>query len=247
MSDNPATAMVLAAGLGTRLKPITDERPKALVPVCGKRLIDYTLERLAGAGVEHAVVNVHHFADSMEKHLGLRKDRAPLIQISDEREDVLETGGALVKAKAMLGKKPIFIANIDAIFIPDDDTERGYGRFQRQYNPAKEDARLLLVPKARASGIDGPGDFHVNEDGTIRRPEPGEDAPFYYSGVQIFDPKLLHGWPESKFSLNEIWEKSLEAGRLYGSVFSGEWLHVGDPAGLEAASARLKCAPEPAA
>ena len=234
-------AMVLAAGMGRRMLPLTETTAKPLITVQGKALIDYALDRMADNGVERAVVNVHHFADKIEAHLAQRT-AAPAVDISDERDGVLETGGGLVRARPLLGEAPVLVTNTDAIFRADDPAEKGFPQLTEGFDPAKEDARLLLVRKDRALGLDTAGDFHLEPDGRLRRRGAEGGAPYYYTGTQVLNPAILDGWPEEKFSLNEIWNRSLEAGRLTGAVFEGDWLHVGDPQSRDEAETRMRAA-----
>lgn len=230
------TGMALAAGLGTRMRPLTDALPKPLISVAGRTLIDRALDQLAACGCDRAVVNVHYLADPMEAHLRARAG-APEILVSDERALLLETGGGLVKAKSLFGSGPVLVTNTDAIFLPDDDD--ALPRALRGFDPAREDARLVLVAKARAMGLAGRGDFDMTGDGALVLPEKGQAAPYFYTGMQILNPDILEGEPAEPFSMWRLWTRSLEAGRLTGAVFDGEWLHVGDPQGLADAEARL--------
>lgn len=229
------TAMVLAAGLGTRMRPLTDHRPKPLVEVRGRALVDWTLDRFAAAGVETAVVNIHYFADMMEAHLKSRT--APKIVLSDERGLLLETGGGLAKARPALGSAPIFCANTDAILV-DAPGDEACARLARAFDPARADALLLLARADRATGYDGNGDFDLSADGTLEWRKGGA-SPFVYTGVQIIAPALLDGAPTGAFSMRVLWNKAASAGRLKGLVHDGWWMHVGDPDGLRAAEARL--------
>ena len=235
MSAKPDTAMVLAAGLGTRMRPLTDDRPKPLVRVAGKALVDYALDRFAAAGVARAVVNVHAFADMMEAHLEGRSE--PEIIISDERELLLETGGGLKKASAHFAEAPVFSTNTDAILLDDPGTE-ACARLADFWDEAAMDALLLLAPKERASGYDGAGDFELDDKARLdwRR---GTQAPYIFTGLQIISPRLLEGAPDGAFSMRVLWDKAYEAGRLCGLVHKGFWMHVGDPQGLRSAEARL--------
>lgn len=235
MIATPRTAMVLAAGLGKRMRPLTDNLPKPLVEVAGKPLIDYALDRFAAAGVGRAVVNVHYFADQMEAHLKTRM--APEIIISDERDLLLETGGGLKKAAPFLGKAPFFSANTDAILI-DEEGGEACAALAEAWDEEAMDALLLLVPRERASGYDGAGDFDLSADGRIAF-RSGKTAPYIFTGLQILSPRLLGGAPEGPFGARLLWDKALAAGRLYGALHKGFWMHVGDFAGLEAAEARL--------
>lgn len=231
----PATAMVLAAGLGLRMRPLTNDRPKPLVNVAGKALIDYTLDRFESAGVARAVVNVHFFADMMEAHVKRRK--SPAITVSDERALLLETGGGLKKAEPHLGKAPVFCTNTDAILV-DDRGGEACARLAVAFDPARMDALLLLAPIERASGYDGAGDFDLGADGAVAW-RTGETAPYIFTGLQIISPALLAGAPEGPFSMRLLWDKAMAAGRLHGLAHKGDWMHVGDPQGLKLAEARL--------
>ena len=236
MSATPTTAMVLAAGLGSRMKPLTDDRPKALVEVGGRALIDHMLDRLADAGVTRAVVNVHAFADRLEAHLARRRG-APAIAISDERSHLLETGGGLKYARPLLGDAPIFTANIDAVWI--ERGEAALPALAAGFEPARMDARLLVAPTGTALGLDGPGDFFLAGDGRLAFRGDAESAPYVFCGVQVFKPALVDGEPDAVFSTSRIWRRLAQAGRLYGSVLQGAWMHVGDPRARDAAEARL--------
>ena len=231
----PKVAMVMAAGLGTRMKPLTDDRPKALVEVGGKALIDHVLDRLADAGVERAVVNLHAFADRLEAHL--RRRAHPRIDFSDERGQLLETGGGLKHARPLLGDDPIFVANIDSVW-----TEGGppaLGELAAGWDPATMDARLLLTSTPEAMGFDGPGDFFLEPDGRLRRRASAPTAPYAYIGMQILKPQIIDGEAPGAFSLYPTWARLITEGRAYGAVLQGQWMHVGDPGARDAAEARL--------
>jgi N-acetyl-alpha-D-muramate 1-phosphate uridylyltransferase len=231
----PTTAMVLAAGLGTRMRPLTDDRPKALVEVGGRALIDHVLDRLAEAGVMRAVVNVHWFADRLEAHLGAR-GRGPEIVISDERDLLLETGGGLKKARPLLGDAPVLVANIDSVWIDRGDA---LGDLIRLWDPGRMDAALLLARREGAIGFEGNGDFFLADDGRLTFRGEAPAAPFAYMGVHITRPGYADGGPEGPFSLSPLWRASAAAGRLYGCVLDGDWMHVGDPGARDEAEARL--------
>ena len=227
--------MVLAAGLGTRMRPLTDDKPKPLINVAGKPLIDYALDRFAEAGVERAIVNVHYLADMMEAHVNKRD--IPEIIISDERELLLETGGGLKKAREHFGESPIFCTNTDAILI-DDEGREPCRLLSEIWDAERMDALLLLAPIKETSGYDGTGDFELAPDGRISF-RSGDTAPYVFTGLQILNPSLLDGAPDGPFSTKLLWDKALAEGRIYGAIHEGFWMHVGDPAGLEAAEARL--------
>ena len=235
MSTEPTQAMVLAAGLGTRMAPLTDATPKPLIKVAEKALIDYALDRFADAGVSKAVVNVHYLADRIERHMKNRA--APAIIISDERAALLETGGGLKKARQFFNDAPIFCTNTDAILIDEGGTE-ACALLREQWAPDAMDALLLLTPLERASGYAGAGDFILDEDGRIAFRN-GEAAPFVFTGLQIISHRLVDEGPDGAFSTKVLWELAASRGRLFGSVHQGDWLHVGDPAGLAAAERRL--------
>jgi MurNAc alpha-1-phosphate uridylyltransferase len=228
--------MVLAAGLGARMRPLTDTRPKALIEVAGKALIDHTLDRLIEVGVERAVVNVHAHADQMEAHLAWRRDLE--ILISDEREMLLETGGAVKKARALLGEAPIWVANSDYVWTgaPAD----GLGRIAQTWDPARMDVCVIVVPKARTMGFETPGDFSRADDGALAHRGAAAEAPLHCFGVEILNPEAVYAAPETKFSLLKTWLGFAERHRLIGVVPEGLWMQVGDPGALKAVEARLR-------
>lgn len=247
----PTTAMVLAAGLGTRMRPLTDDRPKALVEVGGKALIDHMLDRLADAGVERAVVNVHAFADRLIAHLQSYGRLA--IAISDERSHPapLETGGGIKFARPLLVEAPILVANIDSVWIEDGETAaapsaRAICDLCAGYDPERMAARLMLARMARTSGFDGAGDFRMAADGALipRRITGEATAPLNYMGVHIVDPRPLFDDPRTEFGLfplqGPFWGEWAAEGRLHGALMEGDWMHVGDPAARDVAEARLK-------
>ncbi|WP_211090977.1 nucleotidyltransferase family protein [Sphingomonas sp. S2M10] len=219
--------MVMAAGLGKRMRPLTVTRPKPLIEVAGKPLIDHVFDRLSAAGVERAVVNVHYLADQLEAHLRARVKGMEL-RISDERGQLLETGGGLVQARAMLGDEPFLCVNSDNLWV--DGPSDAIRLLAAQWDDAKMDALLLLVPLARATCHRGQGDFRLDAFGRItERRRPGRLAPFVYTGVQILSPRVIRDWPEGPFSTNLFWNRAMEAGRLWGAVHQGLWFDVGSP------------------
>ncbi|WBQ10089.1 nucleotidyltransferase family protein [Hyphomonadaceae bacterium ML37] len=230
------TAMVMAAGVGSRMRPLTDDRCKALVAVDGKALIDWTLDKLAGAGVARAVVNVHHFADALETHLSGRTK--PEILISDERDQLLETGGGLAKAAPLLGRGPIFTANIDALWV--DGTQAELPRLADGFDPGRMDFRLMLARLDHTLGFDGPGDFYLDAEGRLTRRGERPTAPFAYAGVQVMNPRVLAGRAVEPFSTNRLWDEALAKGRVFGCVMDAFWMHVGDPQARDAAENRLR-------
>ena len=244
----PTTAMVLAAGLGTRMRPLTNDRPKALVQVGGRALVDHMLDRLAEAGVERFVVNAHAFADALISHL----DGRPGVVISDERdaELPLETGGGIKRAQHLLGEAPILVANIDSVWIEDGEppAKKEGGAIRdlcAGFDPARMNCRLLLARMERTTGFDGAGDFFIDEDGRLipRRTSGETSAPLNYMGVHIVDPRPIYDWPGTEFGLfppgGGLWGGWAEAGRLHGAVMDGDWMHVGDPEARDVAEQRL--------
>jgi len=220
------TAMLMAAGLGKRMRPLTATRPKPLVKVAGKPLMDHALDRLEAGGIRKVVVNVHYLADTVEAHLKARKCGLKFT-VSDERAQLLETGGGLIKAKPLLGDAPFFCANSDNLWI--DGPQETLGMMQRIWDPERMDALLLLVPLARATCHSGPGDFHMDANGRISRRKTAHVAPFVFTGVQILSPTLLVDPPSDVFSTNVFWNRAIEAGRLYGVSHQGLWFDVGTP------------------
>lgn len=218
------TAMVMAAGLGKRMRPLTASQPKPLVRVAGKPLIDHTLDRLVEAGVTRAVVNVHYLADALISHLEARKK--PEILISDERAMLLETGGGMVKAQGML-PDPFFCLNSDNVWL--DGPRDAFHDLSNRWNPDEMDALLLMVPHARALNFRGKGDFRMDPLGRLSRRRSGRIAPFIYTGIQLVSHRLLRDAPEGAFSTNILWERAIEEGRLFGTGFTGQWFEVGTP------------------
>jgi MurNAc alpha-1-phosphate uridylyltransferase len=232
---NISRSMVLAAGLGTRMRPLTDTLPKPLVPVAGKALIDHVLDRLAGSGVTDAVVNVHHKADAIESHLKSRT--RPRIHISDERGELLDTGGGVVKALKALGAAPFFHVNSDTIWI--EGVTPNLGRLAATFDPAHMDAVVLLAATATSIGYDGRGDFAMGPDGRLRRRAEREVVPFVYAGAAVLSPAMFADAPQGAFSLNRLFDRGIEAGRLYGLRLEGTWMHVGTPVAIKAAEAAI--------
>ena len=221
------TAMVMAAGLGKRMRPLTASQPKPMVRVAGKPLIDHALDKLAEAGIARAVVNVHYFADVLEGHLAER--RAPAIAISDEREQLLETGGGMVKAQGLLSD-PFFCLNSDNLWL--DGPKNAFQDLSERWDAEKMDALLLLVAHKRASNFAGKGDFHMDPYGRLTRRKTGKIAPYIFTGIQLVSKRLLRDAPEGPFSTNVLWNRAIEEGRLYGLAFTGRWFEVGTPAAI---------------
>jgi len=222
------TAMVLSAGIGKRMRPLTVTQPKPLVRVAGKALIDYSLDQLGNAGVARAVVNVHYLPDLLEAHLA-KRGPPPEIVISDERESLLETGGGMVKAQSLL-PDPFFCLNSDNIWL--DGPRDVFRDMSAAWDPDKMDALLVLVAHARASNYQGKGDFHLDPLGRVSRRRTGRVAPFIYSGIQLVSHRLLRDAPEGPFSTNILWERAIGEGRLYGLSHYGLWFEVGEPGAI---------------
>jgi len=231
----PETAMVLAAGLGTRMQPLTDARPKALVEVGGKALIDHMLDRLVAVGVTRAVVNVHAFADMLQTHLQGRRDLE--ILFSDERAGLMETGGGLRAARGLLGDAPILVANIDSVWT--EGQAPALRRLIDAWDPARMDDLLLLTPLERSLGFEGPGDFFRADDGRLTHRGAAKRAPLAYMGVHMLEPRTIDAWPPGPHGVFPHWMRFAERGRLHGVVADGLWIHVGDPAARDAAEASL--------
>ena len=232
----PPTAMVMAAGLGKRMRPLTASRPKPLVEVAGAALIDHVLDRLASAGVRRAVVNVHYLAASLEAHLK-RHAHGLDIAISDERARLLETGGGLIKALPMIDCDPFIQVNSDNFWI--DGPVDALTLLAERWDDAQMDALLLLVPLARANCHNGRGDFHMDAAGLIKRRRPGRIAPFVFTGVQLLAKRLIVDPPGEVFSTNVFWDRAIETGRCYGVVHQGLWFDVGSPPAIAATEAIL--------
>lgn len=227
MSGKPTRALVLAAGLGQRMQPLTANLPKPLVRLGGRPLLDHVLDRLTAAGVAEAIVNVHYLPEMIEAHL--RNRTAPRITISDERAQMLDTGGAVQKVLPLLGDAPFFVHNSDSVWIERQGST--LARMIDAWNPDTMDSLLLLAPIAASLGYDGTGDFAV-ADGRVRRRERGEAVPYVFAGVSINKPQLFAGCPEGAFSINRVWDQALAAGRLASIAHDGLWMHVGTPAAL---------------
>lgn len=220
------TAMVMAAGMGKRMRPLTAAQPKPLVRVAGRALIDHALDRLRDAGVAKAVVNVHYLADALEAHVLERA--APAITISNERGQLLETGGGMVKALAAgLLPDPFFCVNADSIWL--DGPRNAFADLSQHWDATRMDALLLVVPHARARNFTGPGDFYMDPVGRLKRKLPGRVAPYIYTGIQLVSHRLVRDAPDGPFSTNVLWDRAIEEERLFGTVFTGQWLEVGEP------------------
>ena len=222
----PETAMIMAAGLGKRMRPLTATKPKPLIEVSGKALLDHVLEKLRIAGVKRIVVNVHYLADALEAHLESR-DHGLEVVISDERDLLMETGGGLVKAAPLIDCDPFLALNSDNLWI--DGPADTIKLLASQWDDSRMDALLLLVPQARALGHKGMGDFHMDREGRIRRRDKSHVAPFVFTGIQVASKRLLRDAPEGPFSTNLLWDRAIAEGRAFGAVHQGLWFDVGTP------------------
>lgn len=217
-------ALIFAAGRGTRMKELTQDKPKALIEVGGKPLIDHMMDYLEAGGIRDFVVNVHHFADKLEAHLASQSARN--VTLSDERGELLETGGGFMKARHLLPRdKPVFIVNSDIIF--QDAYEHGVDVLRQAWNDEDMDCLLLLVPKENAKGHQGAGDFFMDEQGRLTLRGDAPSAPYIFSGLRLFHPRLARGFDLHCFSFLDFFHKALANGRLYGVPYSGRWVDVG--------------------
>lgn len=231
MTDKVTTAMVLAAGLGKRMRPLTDVVPKPLVRLKGKPLIDHVLDRLAAGGITRAVVNVHYLPDLIEAHVAKRT--VPSIVISNERDTLLDTGGGVVRALPLLGDKPFLIHNSDSVWI--DGVGSNIARLIAAFDPDRMDSLMLLANGATSLGYEGRGDFCMDSDGVLLRRDEQRESPFVFTGVSIAHPRLFENAPSGAFSLNKLWDRAIDKRRLYGLRLDGVWMHVGTPQSVEEA------------
>lgn len=230
------TAMVLAAGYGQRMRPLTNTRPKPLVEVAGKALIDHGFDRLRRAGVARAIVNVHYLPEQIEAWA--RRQSSPAIVISDERGEILDTGGGVARALPLLGNDPFFVINSDSFWV--DEGIPALDRLRAAWDDRIMDCLLLLCPLPRTVGYDGTGDFLRDADGRLRRKSAGDGEPLAYIGGYLVSPRLFEGAPEGKFSMNLLWDRAIAKGRLFGLSHLGRWLHVGTPEAIALAEQALK-------
>lgn len=231
----PTTAFVLAAGLGTRMRPLTNAIPKPLVPLAGRAMLDHVLDRISDAGITSAVINVHYLADQIEQHVARRA--RPAIKISDERDTLLETGGGVVRALPLLGDAPFLIHNSDSVWIEGETAN--LTRLLDAWNDERMDSLMLLARTETSLGYDGRGDFTLAADGRLTRRYGSEPAPYVFAGVSIIHPCMFKGEAQRRFSLNHVWDRAIAAGRLYGIVLDGQWMHVGTPQSLDEANAAI--------
>lgn len=224
------TAMVMAAGLGKRMRPLTVTTPKPLVRVAGKPLIEHVMGHLADAGMQRVIVNVHYLADALEAHL--KAQHYPFeLMISDERDLLLETGGGLVQALPMIDEDPFFCLNSDNVWL--ESARSCFDELRGAWDDDRMDALLLLVPHSRAGNYQGMGDFHLDQMGRIARRRPARVAPYIYTGIQLLSRRLLVDAPPGAFSTNLLWNRAIASGRLYGVAHLGQWFDVGTPGAIE--------------
>jgi len=231
MSVDPTKAMVLAAGLGVRMRPLTDIMPKPLVRVAGQPLLDHVLDKLGGAGVTEAVVNVHYLPDQIIEHTSGRT--RPRVIVSDERDQVLGTGGGVVKALPLLGDKPFFHVNSDTMWI--DGVRSNLARLAETFDPDQMDILLLMAPTTSSIGYGGRGDYGMLPDGALRKRREHQVVPFVYAGAAIMSPSLFTDVPKGEFSLTKMFDRANEQERLFGLRLDGVWMHVGTPDAVHAA------------
>jgi N-acetyl-alpha-D-muramate 1-phosphate uridylyltransferase len=231
MSIKPSKAMILAAGFGLRMRPLTDHVPKPLIPVAGRPLLDHVLDKLAAAGVTEAVVNVHYLPDQIIDHVASRP--RPRVIISDERDQVLGTGGGVVKALPLLGAEPFFHVNSDTMWI--DGVQSNLARLADAFDPARMDILLLMAPTASSIGYGGRGDYAMLPDGALRKRREHQAVPFVYAGAAILSPTIFAGAPKGEFSLTRMFDAANEQERLFGLRLDGVWMHVGTPDAITAA------------
>src|SRR3954468_22019894 len=231
MSVKPTKAMVLAAGLGLRMRPLTEHMPKPLVPVAGRPLLDHVLDKLADTGVTEAVVNVHYLADQIIDHVASRT--LPRVTISDERDQMLGTGGGVAKALPLLGPDPFFHVNSDTLWI--DGVKSNLARLADTFDPTRMDILLLIAPTASSIGYGGRGDYAMLPDGALRKRREHQVVPFVYAGAAIFSPAIFADAPAGEFSLTRMFDRANDQERLFGLRLDGVWMHVGTPEAIAAA------------
>jgi N-acetyl-alpha-D-muramate 1-phosphate uridylyltransferase len=232
----PDTVMVFAAGLGKRMRPVTETLPKPLVKIAGRTMLDHMLDRFAEIGVKRAIVNVHYLADQLERHLASRK--TPEIVISDERDKLLDQGGGIKKVLPLIGDKAFFICNTDAIWI--EGAQSNLARLRERWDPDRMDVLLLVATSAGSIGVDWPGDFFMDAEGRLTRRGERAVAPFVYAGIGIMKPQPFAAVEEDVFRLAPFFFSAAENGRLFGERLDGQWLHVGTPAAIEEAEGAIR-------
>ncbi len=233
MAFKPTRGMVLAAGLGTRMRPLTNDRPKSLVTVAGRTLLDHAIDRFVAAGVKMIVVNVHYKGEMIIEHLKGRKDVE--IRIQDERDKLLDTGGALKRALPLFGNEPFLTYNSDSIWV--EGFAVNLNRMAAAWDDAEMDCLMLMAPTFNSIGFDGRGDFTMDANGRLTRRQPQRVAPFAWPGVQVIHPRLVAKGPDGVFSTNKLWDIAAADGRLFGIRLDGKWMHIGTPEARDEADA----------
>ncbi len=231
------TAMTLAAGFGKRMRPLTNDRPKPMVELAGRPMIDHVLARLASAGIKRTIVNLHYQADVLENHLAKRAQK-PAILFSNERDEILDTGGGIKRALSLIGEQPFVLHNSDSVWI--EQATNNLTALLARYDPDKMDALLLMAPVKTSLGYDGAGDFFIEPDGRLRRRAQKETSPNVFIGVSILHPRLFNDSPQGPFSINLLWDRAIARGRVYGIPFEGQWMHIGTPQALNDAQKVLQ-------
>ena len=229
--------MILGAGLGSRMRPLTDHVPKPMVPYCGRPLIDHILDRMGAAGLSEVVINVHYLAEVLENHVAQRT-QLPKVMISDERAELLDTGGGIARALPMLGQDAFLIHNSDSLSHEPEGPNLDI--LIDAWNGDDMDTLLLLAPITESLGYDGNGDFGRDKNGRIHRPASGQAVPYVFTGVSIAHPRLFENAPSGPFSLNRLWSNAIETGRAYGVLHKGLWMHIGTPQALRDAEEASK-------
>jgi MurNAc alpha-1-phosphate uridylyltransferase len=233
MAFSPTRGMVLAAGLGTRMRPLTNDRPKSLIEVAGRTLLDHAIDRFVAVGVKMVVVNVHYKGEMIIAHLKNRRDVE--IRIQDERDLLLDTGGALKRALPQFGNEPVFTYNSDSIWL--ESLGSNLGRMAAMWDDAAMDCLMLMAPTFSSIGFEGKGDFTMDATGKLKRREPQRVSPFGWPGVQIIHPRLIARGPDGAFSTNRLWDMAIAQERLFGIRLDGKWMHVGTPEARDEANA----------
>ncbi len=236
----PKAAMVLGAGFGTRMRHLTEDRPKPMVMFAGKPMIDHVLDGLKGAGVREAVVNVHYKADVLENHLLERAER-PKVYISDERSDILNTGGGVARGLdnyPILKEDAFILHNSDSVWYEHE--VNNIKQLIAAWDSEKMDCLMMLAKRDDSIGYSGKGDFYLREGGVLERQSGDRESDYIFAGVSIQHPRIFQNAPKGAFSINDLWNNSLEQGRVFGIAHHGRWMHVGTPEALIEAEAVLK-------
>ena len=237
MAFKPQRGMIMAAGMGLRMRPLTNERPKPLIEVDGRTLLDHAIDRLMHVGVKHILVNVHYKGEMVIEHVKRRRDVEIMIQ--DERDRLLDTGGALKRALPFFNGEPFFSHNSDSIWL--ESWSSNLERMTQIWNDQHMDCLMLLAATHSSIGYEGGGDFTMDSDGRLARRQPPRITPFAWPGVQLMHPRLIAHAPTSDvFSTNKLWDVAISEGRLFGIRMDGKWMHIGTPEAKAEAEAQLE-------